>query len=67
VTAGTVEAAAAIGALVISVWGTTTHYVGRAQSKRRTWNRIEDAIFGYPGEPGILKRLDALETQGRSK
>jgi hypothetical protein len=66
-TPAVIEAGAAVGALVMAVWGTTTHYVARYLDHRRSWNRVEDAIFGYEGEPGILKRLAQLEQQGRTK
>jgi hypothetical protein len=47
---------------VTVVAGTTA---GHFTDRFRTRNRIEDAIFGYPGEPGILERLRTLENRLR--
>ena len=62
ITAPAIEAGAAIGALVLAVWGSVNHYVGKHFRDQRTYNRIEDAIFGYRNEPGILRRLGRLES-----
>lgn len=71
ITASGVEAGAAIGALALAVWGSVNHFVGKHFRDQRTNNRIEDAIFGYRNEPGILRRLGRLEaavwTQGNRR
>ena len=47
----------ALSAVAVVAATTAGHFTDRF----RTRNRIEDAIFGYPGEPGILERLRRLE------
>lgn len=48
---------AALAAIAALVAGAASHFTGQF----RTRGRIEDAIFGYKGEPGILVRLQNIE------
>lgn len=65
--ASDIEAGAALAALGLAVYGSVSHFVGKHFKDARTANRVEDAIFGYRDQPGLLTRVTRLETSPREQ
>lgn len=47
----------ALTAVAVASFGSASHFTGRLRNR----NRMEDAMFGYGGEPGVLERLRHIE------
>ena len=47
----------ALTAIAVAAFGSVSHLTGRY----RTRDRMEDAMFGYQGEPGLLERVRRMD------